>query len=246
MTLSHKFASLLESEKIERFLNKYKGGYFGIACGLIQSFMLLGGAIIFNLTENLAVPLTIYTHWISNLGAARNGAQYVFITGMLLNIALSIPFFLDIARKCFQEKPKMSKLLLISLISLIIADISSVFLTIYNLIDFPVLHVIFATIFFNSSELLVASLSVTVASKRKSNKWLIQSALGVPVIACFSLFLIPIIPMLFEGNDLFSIITSMNASLNSIRFWEWMSIISLTFWFFGSGLFLVLYMQSPN
>lgn len=234
-----KVFKILEREKLSKFFNRYKGAYFGILCGFVQAFMLVVSSIVFIITEPINTPNIMITHWISNLGGARNGAQYVFTVCMILTIIFSIPFVLDVVRIMVKENEKREKnFFLIPLVLMILTSIGGLFLTIFNLHDFSLLHVLFAGIFFVSCEFMVFSISLLALTKRNDKKWILQSVLGVPVILFFSLFLIAILISIFEGNVNFMTTESLDPSLNYYRFMEWMSIISLIFWFLSSGILL--------
>ena len=146
------------NERTENFLDKYKGGYFGVLVGIVLIYMLTVGTWIYNLMGD--GPVTIGTIWVSNLGAARNGAQFIFIAGMLLTILFAIPFFFDLIRLMLPGNQNQKTIFILPIVFGIGTIIGGLILTIFNMRDYPLYHALSATTFFISAALMVFWFSV--------------------------------------------------------------------------------------
>ena len=230
-----KVLSIAENEKLGSFLNKFKGGYFGILAGISQVIMLIVGTLVFNDTEE--VPITFGSHWVSHLGAATEGAQMIFIAFMLMTVLFAIPFILDLVRKMLPGNEKQRWMFLLPLIFALTTIFGGFGLTFFNMGDFPEMHVFFATTFFISVALMVALLSFIMFFNSNIIKW--QAWIGLGCGGLFLLFLLTFIPHLLAGEDLVTLVTSLDEKFALTRVMEWIAIIALVVWFIETGAYMI-------
>ena len=228
-----KLLSIIENDKLGNFLDKIKGAYFGILAGITQIIMLIVGSILLNAEE----PMSIGSHWVSSFGGATQGAQYVFIICMSLTIVFCIPFVLDLLRKMMPGNEKQRWMLVFPLLISLLVILGGVGLTIFNMREFSIIHVVFATIFFVSAALLVFFISFIMLFNSEIPKW--QGLVGLICCSLYLLFLLPFIPVIMSGTDLVFLITDLGPTTWYFRVTEWISIIALVGWFIESGVFLL-------
>ena len=226
---------IFTNKRIENLLEKYKGGYFGILAGLVLIYMLTVGTGIYHFLEE---PVTIGSIWVSNFGAAKHGAQFIFIAGMLLTILFAIPIFFDLIIKLLPGNQKVKTLFIFPIMFGILTIIGGLFLTIFNMGDYPLYHALSATLFFISAALMVFWFSVIMLFNKNISK--IQPFVGLTAGLLFLIFLVQFIPVLMDnGFDLVSILTRTDPITYNIRIWEWIAIIALLIWFIETGIYLL-------
>ncbi len=226
------------NERTENFLDKYKGGYFGVLVGIVLIYMLTVGTWIYNLMGD--GPVTIGTIWVSNLGAARNGAQFIFIAGMLLTILFAIPFFFDLIRLMLPGNQNQKTIFILPIVFGIGTIIGGLILTIFNMRDYPLYHALSATTFFISAALMVFWFSVLMLYNKEFSN--IQAFVGLTAGLMFLIFLVQFIPELMtNGFNIVTIVAELDPALyTNLKIWEWIAIIALLVWFMETGLYLLI------
>jgi len=225
------------NKKADNFLDKYKGGYFGILTGVVMIYMLTVGTWIYHFME---APVTIGSIWVSNFGAAKNGAQFIFIAGMLLTILFAIPIFFDLIRLMVPGNENQKSFFILPIACGIGTILGGLLLTIFNMRDYPLYHALSATLFFISAALMVFWFSVLMLFNKKFSK--IQAFVGLTAGLMFLIFLVQFIPELMtNGFNIVTIVAELDPALyTNLKIWEWIALIALLIWFMETGVYLLI------
>ena len=228
------------AEKLDPIYDKISGGLIGIIATIVGVITILGASLLFYSVE----PFTFYTHWISNLGGVvtnggqfPNGSNIVFAIGLITVGILAIPFMLYVAKVILDGEQKYSILVVIFVLFGIITLLGIVGVALFDMKSQPILHVVFAALFFLGSFLMVLIYSISLFFNSKIS-WL-HGAFSLAIATVSAIFLLTLVPHIAQGGDIAALIVSTGPELSVSRFWEWMFLFAIFSWLFETGVLML-------
>jgi len=227
---------------------RVKGGYFGILTALSGTLTISISAILYLFAE----PFTIFSRYISNLGApftplgfSTNGSNLVFTLGLIITGFFAFLFFIFLYRFLKQGLKKNKWIMPISHFLALTSVLGLWIVAIFDYQTNIIGHAVGATMFFFGGFLTVLTFGVTILLNSEISKN--QFIAGLIVAVAFFMFILNLMPhaMNPESNIVF-ILQSMDPEIAMVRFWEWMILLTLLFWFFEMGLYTLYYEKKVN
>ncbi|MGV9171184.1 MAG: hypothetical protein ACOC44_03335 [Promethearchaeia archaeon] len=218
---------------LDSLFEKMKPGYFALLTGICGGLTVLIGSILYILAE----PFSLFSHWISHLGAGPNGAQYVFMVGLTITSIFATIFIIYLFQFLLQNMEKhrlmVGSAFLIGIVSIIGLEVNAI----WNMRDDPELHVAGSTTFFFAGLFMVLlfSLSILFCDEIANS----QAIIGFGVTGVFFAFLISYVPYMIEGIDLMVLLKSTDPRAAPTRFIEWLVFFAIIFWFFEIGFYFL-------
>jgi hypothetical membrane protein len=218
---------------LEKLYNKVKPGYFALLTGICGSLTILIASILYMIVE----PFTFFSHWISHLGAGPNGAQYVFMVGLIITSFFAIIFIVFLFQFLKNNMEGHRLMTWSAFLVGIVSIMGLVMNAIWNMRDDPELHVTGSTTFFFAGLFMVLLFSFSMLFCEKiSNS---QAFIGFAVTGVFFAFLISYVPYMSQGIDLMVLLKSTDPRAAPTRFIEWMVFFAIIFWFFEIGFYFL-------
>ncbi len=235
---------------LDRLYEKIPGPAFGISAGIIGMITLITASILHSMTE----PFTYISHYVSNLGVGPNGSASVFNIGLLIIAIVVLPFVIYILRFLWSDaenKKLINRITFIAFILSLVTIIGMFLVAFFDMVNNPPLHVIGALMAFAPASLWVLIFTISMFLNKKISKiQLISSIILVIICTTMTIVVVLSIPLFDASKNMFSLLdinfvslylTSMDESLNYVRFWEWLSVWGLFLWIIETGLFTLLY-----
>ena len=227
------------TKKLGPVYKKVHGGYFGIFTAILGILTVIVASILFYSVE----PFTMYSHWISNLGGVEtnsgkspNGSNLVFSIGLITMSVTSVIFVLYLVNLLLSSKnQKFPRLVVCCLIFGVLSLLGNVGIAFFDMKSQPMLHVYSAIVLFVSLTFTIFFFSISMFFNKDVSK--IQAIIGLIVIIITLILFASFLPLMLEGYDLLTLMTSTSSELAITRFWEWMSFFAFLSWFFELGVY---------
>ena len=228
------------AEKFSPLFNKIKGGYFGILITIFGLITIITCIILYSLSE----PISIFSHWISDLGgyitnsgASPNGANIIFSIGLIIISILAIPFLLYLTDFLLSKNQKLKFLVFFAFIFSIMTLLGIFGVAFIDIKSEPIIHTAFAALFFLGGMTIMFFFSLAMLfNSDVSNK---QAIFGLICSAVPLAFLASFTPYMLDGQNVLTLVLSVDPALGVSRFLEWMYLIALFIWFFEIGFYLI-------
>ncbi|MFO8017805.1 MAG: hypothetical protein R6U96_04165 [Promethearchaeia archaeon] len=218
---------------LKSLFEKIKPAYFALLTGMCGGLTVLIGSILYMLAE----PFSLFSHWISHLGAGPNGAQYVFMVGLTITSIFATIFiiflFQFLSNNIERHQIMIWSAFLFGILSIIGLEINAI----WNMRDNSQLHITGSTTFFFAGLFMILffSLSMIFCDEIANS----QAIIGFGVTGVFIAFLISYVPYMTEGIDLMVLLKSTDLRAAPTRFIEWMVFFAIIFWFFEIGFYFL-------
>ena len=228
------------SEKFDSLFEKIKGGYFALIGGLFCLSMILVASILHSITN----PISMFTHFVSNLTIGPNFSPIVFGIGTITCAVLLYPFVIYLCKLLWMEgegrKVLLNKIALITaFITAMIAIPGLILLTFFPMAGPTlVMHTIGAMVFFIGSIIWAGLFLFSFELNGKSSN-LYRISYSLIVIFFFAMFgsaalmlaLYPAETALLMADPLNYIVSMLgnytDPRLYFVRFFEWLMILSM-------------------
>ncbi|MHA2392684.1 MAG: DUF998 domain-containing protein [Promethearchaeota archaeon] len=205
-------------EKLNRFYEKFPGSYIAYI-GFIFSIIFMSIAIALYKDPSF----TIFTHYISDLGASTKGSALIWNVSMILTAPIRLIFGFYLL-KFLERRDAKKKTIKITAYFMVISAIGSTVLALNPHDISRMFHMLGAFVYFIGVVVIQVNISKMELKVDKMPKYL--PFVGFLVIACYVLFLG------FEISEL---------ALESFKyiacFFEWMAFFSLMAWLVLHGYY---------
>ena len=212
--------------KIDKFYQKFNGGYFaciGVAIAIISI------SLAFVLYMSVDSSFTIYSHWISNLGAGPNNSNVVFNSGMMVTSLFTL-LFLTFSFRNLQQKGVNKELLKISFIAGLISSIGLFFVGVFPMDSARTMHGVAASTYFIGMLSFSIFIGITELTSPKIPK--LQAISGFLVAVFFAAYLIC---GLLAWSDIHSVIY-----LRNVIFTEWLTLFVILAWILERAIYTIV------
>ncbi len=212
--------------KIDKFYQKFNGGYFaciGVAIAIISI------SLAFVLYMSVDSSFTIYSHWISNLGAGPNNSNVVFNSGMMVTSLFTL-LFLTFSFRNLQQKGVNKELLKISFIAGLISSIGLFFVGVFPMDSARTMHGVAASTYFIGMLSFSVFIGITELTSPKIPK--LQAISGFLVAAFFATYLIC---GLLAWSDIHSV-----EYLRNVIFTEWLTLFAILAWMLERAIITIV------
>jgi len=205
-------------EKLNGFYERFPGSYIAYI-GFIFSVVFMSIAIVLYNDPDF----TIFTHYISDLGASTRGSALVWNISMILTVPIRILFGFYVL-KFLENRGANKKIIKITAYFMVISAIGTVFLALNPHDISRPLHMLGAFVYFIGVVVIQVNISRMELKIENVPKYL--PIVGILVVACYVLFLG------FEISELISESFKLLAC-----FFEWMAYFSLMAWLVLHGYY---------
>jgi len=205
-------------EKLNSFYEKFPGSYIAYI-GFIFSVAFMSIAIVLYNDPSF----TIFTHYISDLGASTKGSTLIWNIGMIISAPIRILFGFYLL-KFLENRGANKKTIKITASFMVIAAIGSTILALNPHDISRLFHMLGAFVYFIGVVVIQINLSKMELKAENIPKYL--PLVGILVVACYVLFLG------FEISELISESFKLLAC-----FFEWMAFFSLMTWLVLHGYY---------
>lgn len=205
-------------EKLNGFYDRFPGSYIAYI-GFIFSVVFMSIAIVLYNDPNF----TIFTHYISDLGASTRGSALVWNISMILTVPIRILFGFYLL-KFLENRGADKKTINITAYFMVISAIGSTVLALNPHDISRPLHMLGAFVYFIG--VVVIQVNISKMELRAENVPKYLPFVGILVVACYVLFLG------FEISELISESFKFLAC-----FFEWMAYFSLMAWLVLHGYY---------
>lgn len=206
-------------ETLNRFYDKIPGSYFAYI-GFLFSIIFISIAVILYGDPTFS----IFTHYLSDLGAAARNSSLVFNIGMIISAPLRVLFGFYLL-KFLKSRGANEKTLKITAYTIVIGAMGSVLLAIFPHDVLLIMHMLGAFVYFFSVVIIQISFSKMELKTENMSKFL--PIIGLVVVMNYVLFLG------FEISEILSDVFRLLACL-----FEWMAYFSLMVWLLVHGFYL--------
>ncbi|QEE17866.1 hypothetical protein DSAG12_03704 [Promethearchaeum syntrophicum] len=211
--------------------------YFALASGIIGTCTFILSFILYSLGE----PISVFTHYISNLGVGPHGSGIVFGIGIGITIALMIPFVYALKLWLWSESKLTNTIFVGSFIFTLISFISFMIVLFYDMEAAALIHDISAAIFFFStvSMTLLLTIVMELEGKISTFQWICTTNLLVISIIFFPwyfrtiFYMYPLLELTLD--DWVIMMGSMDPKLDGVRYFEWLGVIFTIIWVIQTG-----------
>ncbi|MGQ4875782.1 MAG: DUF998 domain-containing protein [Promethearchaeia archaeon] len=222
-------------DKIDRFFEKFKGGFFAILTAIIGATSIIIATIVYHFGPE--GPISFTSHWISHLGAGIY-AGIIFSVGLYITGLVALPFLIYLFRIMKPGSEKHIVMLYAAFIASIISIAGLLINATWNMkYQGGYLHVFGSTTFFFAGFFMIIFYSILMFLN-DDIPWY-QGAIGLLVASVFATFLISFLPIMAAGADLMKLLTSSDPIAGTTRFLEWLVFFAVIFWFFEMGLYML-------
>ena len=205
-------------EKLNGFYERFPGSYIAYI-GFIFSVVFMSIAIVLYNDPNF----TIFTHYISDLGASTRGSALVWNISMILTVPIRILFGFYVL-KFLENRGANKKTIKITAYFMVISAIGSTVLALNPHDISRPFHMLGAFVYFIGVVVIQVNISKMELKLDNIPKYL--PIIGILVVACYVLFLV------FEISELISESFRLLAC-----FFEWMAYFSLMAWLVLHGYY---------
>jgi len=205
-------------EKLNSFYEKFPGSYIAYI-GFIFSVAFMSTAIVLYNDPSF----TIFTHYISDLGASTKGSALIWNIGMIISAPIRILFGFYLL-KFLENRGANKKTIKITAYFMVIAAIGSTVLALNPHDISRLFHMLGAFVYFIGVVVIQINLSKMELKAENVPEYL--PLVGILVVACYVLFLG------FEISELISESFKLLAC-----FFEWMAFFSLMAWLVLHGYY---------
>jgi len=205
-------------EKLNGFYERFPGSYIAYI-GFIFSVAFMSIAIVLYNDPNF----TIFTHYISDLGASTRDSALVWNISMILTVPIRILFGFYLL-KFLENRGAEKKTIKITAYFMVISAIGTIVLALNPHDISRLLHMLGAFVYFIG--VVVIQVNISKMELRAENVPKYLPIVGILVIACYVLFLG------FEISELVSESFKLLAC-----FFEWMAYFSLMAWLVLHGYY---------
>jgi len=205
-------------EKLNGFYERFPGSYIAYI-GFIFSVVFMSIAIVLYNDPNF----TIFTHYISDLGASTRGSALVWNISMILTVPIRILFGFYLL-KFLENRGANKKTIKITAYFMVISAIGSTVLALNPHDISRPFHMLGAFVYFIGVVVIQVNISKMELKLDNIPKYL--PIIGILVVACYVLFLV------FEISELISESFRLLAC-----FFEWMAYFSLMAWLVLHGYY---------
>ena len=205
-------------EKLNKFYEKFPGSYVAYI-GFIFSVVFMSIAIVLYNDPNF----TIFTHYISDLGASTRGSALVWNISMILTAPIRLLFGFYLL-KFLEDRGAARKTSKITAYFMVIAAIGSTVLALNPHDISRVFHMLGAFIYFIG--VVVIQINIARMELKTENIPKYLPIVGILVVACYILFLG------FEISELISESFKLLAC-----FFEWMAFFAIMAWLLLNGYY---------
>ncbi len=206
-------------ENLSRFYDKIPGSYIAYI-GFIFSVIFISIAVILYGDPTFS----IFTHYLSDLGAVARNSSLVFNIGMIISAPIRVLFGFYLL-KFLKSKGANEKTVKMTTYTIVIGAIGSVILALFPYDVLLTMHMLGAFVYFFSVIIIQISISKMELKAENMPKYL--PIIGLIVVMNYVLFLV------FEISEIISEIFRFLAC-----FFEWMSYFSLMAWLVLHGYYI--------
>ena len=211
--------------------------YFALASGIIGSLTFIISFILYSLGE----PITIFTHFISNLSVGSHGSGIVFGIGMGITIVLMVPFIYAL-KLWLWSGSKITNAIFIGSFSFgVISFTSFIVLLLYDMENALMIHDISAAVFLIATVMMALFLTITMELEGKIStiQWvcttnlLVISVIFLPWYLRTIFYMYPLMQLSFD--DWVIMMGSLDPKMDGVRYFEWIGMIFTIVWIIQTG-----------
>ncbi|MHA1914181.1 MAG: DUF998 domain-containing protein [Promethearchaeota archaeon] len=205
-------------EKLDNFYEKFPGSYIAFI-GFVFSIVFMSVAIILYNDPNF----TIFTHYISDLGASTRGSALIWNISMILTVPIRLIFGFYLL-KFLERRGAKKKTIKITAYFMVIAAVGSTVIALNPHDISRLFHMLGAFVYFIG--VIVIQVNISKMELKVDNMPKYLPFVGFLVIACYALFLG------FEISEL-----AFESFKYVACFFEWMAFFSLMAWLVLHGYY---------
>ncbi len=239
-------------EKESKFFQRVPGGYFAIFGGVFFSFALLVAVILHSLTE----PVSMFQHFVSNMGIGPNGAPLAFSVGLLVIAACLYPLVIHASQLLWMDasQPRAkwnNRLVLLAFVIAMFAIPGMIIIAFFSMAPETILwHAVGAILFFGGTMMYGALYWICIELHKDATR-LLRICTAV-VFGFFAAFMGALVSLMMQYPEEFAAFladpmaaisallgNTTDTKLGWIRFFEWWLILSMVAWNFCLGVFAV-------
>jgi hypothetical membrane protein len=209
-------------EKLDGFYKKFPGSYIAYI-GFIFSITFISISVF--LYSSTDPSFSIFTHFLSDLGAASKSSSLVFNLGMIISAPLRVLFGIYLLR-ILASKGANKRLIKIIAYAIMIGAIGSFILALFPYDISLLLHMSGALVYF-ISVIILQSLMAKIELKTPG----VPRYLPLLCIAVVSTYI------LFVGFEISAKVVVSESLMNFACFFEWMGYFSLMIWILSHGYY---------
>ncbi|MHA1489801.1 MAG: DUF998 domain-containing protein [Promethearchaeota archaeon] len=214
------------SEELDLFYKRFNEGFFAFIGVLIA---IISISLAFVLYTSVDSSFSIFSHWISNLGAGPNGADVVFNSGMIVTSLFTL-IFLTCSFQSLQQKGVNKELLKVSFVAGLISSIGLFFVGVFPMDTARTMHGIAASTFFIGMLFFSIFIGITELTSPKIPK--LQAISGFLVAVFFAAYLIC---GLLAWSDIHSV-----QFLRNAIFTEWLTLFVILAWMLERAIYTIV------
>ncbi len=206
-------------ERLNGFYEKFPGSYFAYIAFIFAVIFMLISVILYN-----DPAFSLFTHYISDLGASTKGSSLLWNTSMIIVAPLRVVFGFYLLT-FLKTKGSNEKSIKITAYTIVIAAVGSVIIALNPHDVSRMFHMIGAFIYFFGVVIIQVKISKMELNAEDIPKYL--PVIGLVVVVNYALFLS------FEISEIISDLFRFLAC-----FFEWMALFSILGWLLIHGLYL--------
>jgi len=206
-------------EKFNGFYNKISGSYIAYI-GFIFSIIFISIAVLLYGDPSFS----IFTHYLSDLGAVARNSSLIFNMGMIISAPIRVLFGFYLL-KFLKSKGANEKTIRFTSYTIITGAIGSILLAVFPYDILLIMHMLGAFTYFFS--VVIVQLSISKMEFKIGTIPKVLPIIGLIVVLNYGLFLG------FEISEIMSDVLRLLAC-----FFEWMSYFSLMVWLLFHGFYL--------